>query len=189
VVHDDPALLDKLFQDMASASEVWKPTNFWEVEEKVLMPTIKKEGIAHFRASYNSAFITVGVTSIPQILTEYFLPRSTSRTIVFKTLRMLGLNDLVFRSHIEEHKRTLAAFQNTCFQLVLQCDADKEILTIADSGLASPRDIFSPEGHKERQYTTAFLRYFWQYLWLKQFVDFKRIKIIMDLAGCGKIDL
>jgi putative sugar O-methyltransferase len=183
VVHDDPTLLDKLFHDMASASELWKPTNYWEVEETVLTPTIRREGITHFRASYNSAFITFGVTSIPQILTDTFVPRNISRKLAFKLLRMLGLDELVFKSHIEEHGRTFAAFQNTCFQLVLQCDADKEILTIADSGLANPRDLFSPEGHKEREYTIGFLRYFWQYLWLKRFVDFKRIKIIMELGS------
>jgi putative sugar O-methyltransferase len=183
MIHDDPTLLDSLFHDMESSSELWKPTNYWEVEEKFLMPTIRREGIAHFRSSYNSAFITFGVTSVPQILTRAFVPKNTTRKIFLKVLRMLGLDELVFKGHIEEHARTFAAFQNTCFQLVLQCDPDKEILTIADSGLANPRDLFSPEGHKEREYTISFLRYFWQYLWLKRFIDFKRIKMIMELGS------
>jgi putative sugar O-methyltransferase len=183
MVRDDPPLLDMLLHDMESSSELWKPTNYWEVEEKVLMPAIRREGITHFRESYNSAFVTFGVTSIPQVLTEGFLPRAIPSRIAFKTLKMLGLDELLFRNHIAEHRRTLAAFQNMCFQLVLQRDADKEVLTVSDSGLANPRDLFSPEGHKEREYTIAFLRYFLQYLWLKQFVDFKRIKTILELGS------
>jgi putative sugar O-methyltransferase len=180
VVHDDPAVLDNLLHDMESSSDLWKPTNYWEVEQKALMPTIRREGLANFRASYNSAFITFGVTSTPRTLTDDFLPKNIPTRIGLKILKLLGLD---VRTSIEEHRRSFAAFQNMCFQLVLQCDADKEILTISDSGLANPRDLFSPEGHKEREYTIAFLRYFWQYLWLKQFVDFKRINAVMELGS------
>lgn len=133
MVRDDPVLLDKLLHDMESASEVWKPTNYWEAEEKALMPTIRREGIGHFRGSSNSAFLTFGVTSIPPMLCDDYL--TISKKAAFKMLGTLG----AIKHFIEEHRRTLAAFQNTCFQLVLLSDPDKEILKISDSGLANPR--------------------------------------------------
>jgi len=183
LIHDDPAILDKLLYDMNSSSDLWKPTHYWAVEEEVLMPTIRKEGIAYFRASGNSAFITFGVTSIPPMLIGGVVRKNVSKRITHKILRTLRLEEPALESHVHEHRQTFTAFQNTCFQLVLQSDPDKEILTIADSGLASPRDLFSPDGHKETQYTVAFLRYFWQYLWLRKFIDFKRIKVILELGS------
>src|SRR5579883_2573095 len=177
MVHDNPTLLANLFHDMESSSELWKPTNYWKVEQKALMPTLSREGIANFRSSSNSAYITFGVTSAPHTL---FKTLNTPAKLAIRLLKMLGLD---VRNAIEEHRRTFFAFQNMCFQLVLHCDTDKELLTVADSGLANPRDLFSPEGYNNREYTIAFLRYFWQYLWLKRFVDFKQIQAVMELGS------
>ncbi|MBF0439934.1 MAG: hypothetical protein HQL93_12560, partial [Magnetococcales bacterium] len=69
MIQDDYYLLNKMLEDMEKAHLFFKPTNYWQVYQNKLLPIIKREGIARFRASDCKIFSSFGVSQIPKTLT------------------------------------------------------------------------------------------------------------------------
>ncbi|MBF0428046.1 MAG: putative sugar O-methyltransferase [Magnetococcales bacterium] len=185
MIQDDYYLLNKMLEDMEKAHLFFKPTNYWQVYQNKLLPIIKREGIARFRASDCKIFSSFGVSQIPKTLTRQWLhDKQADFSLVDRITRALLRKNSFFIRSQKQHMETLQAFRNACFYFVLQGDKDKQILSIADSGYGDPQDLFSPLPSNNNKYTLSFLRYFHQLQWVRQFVDFSSIRSMLEL-GCG----
>lgn len=188
MIANDNQLLERLTRDIENASELYKPTNYWSGYRDKLLPTIVRHGISEFRGLYEPIFMSFGVTHIPDVLVPEFTEMSYghltgAKRAIFSLLQGTKILPRLVSNHVDSHRRTLKAVFEAVFHLAAEGDPDKEILRISDSGLASPRDLFSPENHNNVRYTLAFLRYFRDYRWAKQFVEFSGISTILELGS------
>jgi putative sugar O-methyltransferase len=53
-VPDDQALLDEMMRDVRDGDQLYQPTNYWAVYEKVFLPELKRKGLRDFRRRRNS---------------------------------------------------------------------------------------------------------------------------------------
>jgi hypothetical protein len=63
-VIDDPELLQLMLLDAADAPDAYKPTNFWSVLDKRLLPELQRSGLKDFRRRKNSILSTFGATDL-----------------------------------------------------------------------------------------------------------------------------
>ena len=170
LVSDDPSLCEELMRDMAAAEAVFQPTNYWQVYQERLMPLLRADGVRKFRASAAKVYGSFGMSQVPSTL---------------KYLPPFSLNGKTCETHpsdvINQFQRSLQAFYDMCFYSALQQDA--RILEISDSGHGCPADLFSPAVYPQNRYTLSFLRYFHHTLWVRKFVDFNKVRVLMELGS------
>ena len=193
---DDPALLDQMLADMAVADALYKPTNYWQVYEDRLMPTIRTHGIRQFRSAGPMGMQRFGPSSLPTL----FLPQPRRLiTVILANLlarvwpdqRKLGLRQRMFTDNFH-------AIQDLLFLWLTDIDSKKELKTIGDSGFGEPTDLFEPtpinlpslpsppSARSAHHYTISFLRYFADYLWVRERLPFEQLRIVLELgAGYG----
>ncbi|MBF0382108.1 MAG: putative sugar O-methyltransferase [Magnetococcales bacterium] len=183
MIENDKALLNAMMQDLKKSESWYQPTNYWKVYQDRLMPVINENGISQFRGSESKIFNSFGVTQPPHTLVGEFLEvhdikGSIIGHLVLSFLRKIRLYKIV----ISQHRKTYAAFLNACFHIAAGETSKQELLTISDSGLAEPRDLFQPLASHKNRYTLAFLRYYLQYRWVKKRIDFSGVKTICELG-------
>jgi putative sugar O-methyltransferase len=183
MIKDHVATLDKMMKDLQEAESWYRPTNYWKVYQDHLMPVINKEGVSQFRASESKIFNSFGVTQPPHTLVGYFLVvQAINRSIVGHLMLSFLRKSRLYKLVIKQHRKTYSSFLKACFHIAVGDDSKQEILTISDSGMAAPRDLFQPLKSYDNQYTQAFLRYYYQYRWIKKRVDFSKISTVLELG-------
>ena len=59
---DDAELLSLMMEDMNSAPDLYKPTNYWQYLECEILPYLKKNGLHNFRRKKDNIFSRFGTT-------------------------------------------------------------------------------------------------------------------------------
>jgi putative sugar O-methyltransferase len=183
MIKDDITTLNKMMGDLQKAEYWYKPTNYWKIYQEHLMPVINEDGVSRFRGSESKVFSSFGVSQPPHTLVGSFLGVQDIRGSIIGHLMLSFLRkSRLYKLVIKQHRKTYAAFQKACFLLAAGDDSKQELLTISDSGLAAPLDQFQPLSSHDNQYTLSFLRYYYQYRWIKKRVDFSKIDTILELG-------
>ena len=177
-VKDDLELLDLMISDMYAASEFYKPTNYWELYEKVFLSQLRSKGLHDFRRnkrmSVLSSFGATDVVTPYSRLTDQFLKSSILR-------KFSRLVSLVYAGvDLQDVRKLCYNFANI---YGAKCGA-KPLAKFEASTIGNPEDIFTIEG---RLYTTSLLYYYLQYAYCCQFINFDSIESVMEIgSGSGK---
>lgn len=185
MIQDNPELLEIMFADMQKADVLYRPTNYWSVYQKKLMPVLAKEGISRFRASDCKVFGSFGVSQTPlTLMAQWYRSDQHHTSMLERILFSLYEKKPAFALIMKQHRATLQAFREACFHFTLRGDQDHQLLSIGDSGLGDPQDLFTPNKITNNYYTLSFLRYYHHLQWVRQFVDFTAVRSVLEL-GCG----
>lgn len=160
-VEDDPRLLELMLQDIRSAGPMYQPTNYWAVYEKTFLPELRRRGLRNFASRRGSILSSFGGTDCFQrkIPLPFKLPRE-KRLEEFKS----GVFDEVAALGRKFGARPI------------------EALEISSAG--NPKDLIRKQG---RAYPASSLRYYLEYAYCCQFIDFDKISVLVELgSGAGK---
>lgn len=170
-----------MFTDMAVASDLYKPTNYWQVYEDRLAPEIRRQGITRFRSSDLRETQRFGVSRIP----TRFLPESRrfAKVMFAKVLARFWSDERNRDNRNEVFHQTFLASQNLLVKWLADIDPKRELETISDSGFGDPTDSFVPNDSKHlHSYTISFLRYFADYLWIRERIPFEDFTVMLELG-------
>ena len=198
MLRDDPKLLDMMLRDLAQAPPVYQPTNYWHRYNQTILPELKRLGLRSFRRRHGSYIASFGATDhVP----EYHVLLD-NRRINNPSLRKIpgffaGLSAL---DHLLSDVLLSRVFKaNTLYGMRAQ-DIEQLGYDLAAEegrrGLARPlRDLqISLEGDPARVFyrdgqpmTVSLLYYYMRYAYVSRFVDFERVRHIVELgSGSGK---
>lgn len=184
MIKDDPDLLRQMLADMADSVERYQPTSYWKEYQDQLLPVIAREGISRFRASESKVFSSFGVTQPPHTLVGEFLEATGTTARSLKGLWLsLVMRSSFYQKCLKQHAVTLKAFRHACFHYAMKGDMEGRLLSISDSGLGAPRDLFSPPEANSQRYTLSFLRYFLYHQWLSERVDLSSVRHLLELGS------
>jgi putative sugar O-methyltransferase len=177
-VKDDLQLLDLMISDMHAASDLYKPTNYWELYEQQFLPQLHSKGLHDFRRNKRMNVLnSFGATDVIvpySRLTDLFLKSSTLR-------KFSRLVSLVYAGvELDDVRKLCYDFANLYGD---KCGA-KPLANFSASTVGNPEDIFEIKG---QMYTTSLLYYYLQYAYCCQFINFDSIKSLMEIgSGSGK---
>ena len=199
-VKDDLELLSMMMDDMNKGAALYKPTNYWSVCEKKLLPELKELGLRDFRRRRDSILTSMGATDLIPTMGEVSL-RSFGRLnnrytrklpfwlyFLGKTSKFLNYMLRIRRqsSHytlpysIELENLGLLAYEIAKNAGEFVCNA-KPISQFEVSLVGNPEDVFDVDG---RKYTLAILNYYLHYVYASHTVDFEKLNSVVEL-GCG----
>lgn len=75
-VSDDPQLLNLMLEAIKLAPDIFKPTNYWSVIEKKLLPALYSIGLHDFRRRKSPPFRSMGATDLNPMPEQIDLARS-----------------------------------------------------------------------------------------------------------------
>jgi len=189
-VKNNPKLLELMLKDIESASDFYKPTNYWKRYGKKSIPEIRKHGLHDFRRKKNSMFQTFGATDLDPIHNtlfrrkseplkiEYYLGLTFKKLFYFKFFRKW--TELISDSY---HDLTLRQIELLLYEMAKhygQVNGARPIQDLKISTIGNPENIFSVEGNL---YTTSILHYYFMYAYCCRFFDFNSINSMMELGG------
>jgi putative sugar O-methyltransferase len=192
-IEENPQLLDLMISDMDQASPLYKPTNYWQYKASVFLPALMKEGLKDFRRKPESVFRAFGGVDIWPV---YWNDLRKSRVFNNRILRSLpgwqsvlkglsGLTDSIAKAVAPgsiEYKKQLP------YRVAKQVEAQTKapsIDQIQASLVANPEYVFQVNG---KTYTNNFVDYYLRYAYCCQFIDFSKVKVIVEL-GSGSCKL
>lgn len=192
-IEENPQLLDLMISDMDQASPLYKPTNYWQYKASVFLPALTKEGLQDFRRKPESVFRSFGGVDI---WPDYWFDLRKSRVFNNRILRAVpgwqsvlkglsgltdGLAGLLAPGSIE-HKKQLP------YRVAKKVEAETKapsIDLIEASLVANPEYVFQVHG---KTYTNNFVDYYLRYAYCCRFIDFSKVKVIVEL-GSGSCKL
>src|SRR5688500_5880153 len=71
-VEDNPALLTLMLNDLRTAPEEYRPTNYWQVHERRFLPELRRLGLKDFRRRNNSVLGSFGATDPEPLQLDFF---------------------------------------------------------------------------------------------------------------------
>lgn len=191
-VQDNFALLDLMNADMEKAPDLYKPTNYWEYKAHFLQPALKEEGLKDFRRKAISVYASIGGVDV---LPKYWIDLHKSRILNNRILRALplwdsvinGLNSVVntvlrlFPDRIEHYKQQPYRFAKQVEKETGAAPVDGFEASLA----GNPEYHFQVNG---KNYTNNIFDYYLRYAYCCRFIDFKDIRVIVEL-GSGSCKL
>jgi len=207
-VADKPELLELMLQDLRSAPEEYRPTNYWDVHERHFLPELKRLGLHDFRRRRNSVLGSFGATDpdplqidfhasvavsnpltrkLPfhdgmlRILNSLAHARPVSRAGVNRLQRISPVKASIYYEIAPEDLRQLA-YDYVCARAE-QVGA-RPIRDLEPSLAGNPEDVFQIG---DRTYTMATFFYYLQYVYCCQFINFDDVQVYVELgSGMGK---
>ena len=191
-VQDDFKLLDLMNSDMEGASELYKPTNYWEYKANFLQPALKEEGLKDFRRKAVSVYASIGGVDV---YPKYWIDLHKSRLFNNRIFRAVpgwssvlnGMNGIVnkvaglFPGYIEHLKQ-----QPYRYAKQVEKEYGAAPVENFDASLAgNPEYYFTVKG---KNYTNNIFDYYLRYAYCCKFVNFNDIKVIVEL-GSGSCKL
>tara|TARA_B100001750_G_scaffold244558_1_gene262173 strand:- start:561 stop:1625 length:1065 start_codon:yes stop_codon:yes gene_type:complete len=172
---DDPELLQLMIDDTNNASSLFKPTNFWEYYNAKIISEIKEKGLKNFRRDRNSMFNKIGAVDFEPY--SFFLDVKSSdikqifSQILLKFIMKLKRLKIPEDSNIDSFKRAEKYGKSK--------DA-KSIYKLSASLTGNPENLFYVN---KIPYTTLLLRYYVEYAYCCEFMDFNSITTMLDFGG------
>jgi putative sugar O-methyltransferase len=207
-VEDNPALLTLMLNDLRSAPEQYRPTNYWQVHERRFLPELRRLGLRDFRRRRNSVLGSFGATDLEPLQLDFFYSllfnNPVTRLLPFQERLLHGLNALANARPLSQrtlrHLRRIAPVRTFPYYEVSPEDlrqmsydsvrregervGARPIAELEASLAGNPADVFTVEG---RSYTMATLFYYLHYVYCSQFVDFESVRTYAELgSGMGK---
>jgi putative sugar O-methyltransferase len=191
-VQDDFALLDLMNEDMELAPVLYKPTNYWEYKANFLLPALKEEGLKDFRRKTISVFASIGGVDV---LPKWFIDLHKSRLFNNRVLRALpfwaktldSMNGLIkLASAVVPGYRDYLKKKPYRYAQQVQKETGAAPIEGFEASLAgNPEYVFQVKG---KYYTNNIFDYYLRYAYCCKFIDFEKIKVIVELgSGSGKL--
>ncbi len=191
-VKDNFALLDMMNEDMERAPVLYKPTNYWEYKANFLLPALKEEGLKDFRRKTVSVYASIGgVDVLPQWLIDLNKYRLFNNRILHllpfwkKAMQLMNIAvnrvTRIFPAYIDYLKK-----KPYRYALQVQRETGAAPVDQFEASLAgNPEYVFEVNG---KSYTNNIFDYYLRYAYCCKFIDFKNIKVIVELgSGSGKL--
>lgn len=190
-VKDEPKLLELMMEDMTMASDLYKPTNYWNTFENKSLLEIKKFGLKDFRGRKDSMLYFFGGTDLfPSSRASFSFVKSNNP---FKIIRNYLLEKLLKtkKNHFIRLAEIISGVNNDdlnflFFQLAKfygKARGAKPIESFDSSDIGNPENIFSDSG---KSYSLLSLRFYIEYSYCCQYINFDSIKTITELgSGAG----
>jgi len=195
---DNPELLNIMLQDAQQAPDIYKPTNYWSVYGQRFLPELQKLGLKDFRRRRGSILSTFGATDLEPSFALVDL--SQSRLFGNRMTRLIPgwfyllswLSSLLNKCGYAPVKTdfygyTIDDLKHSAYLLVRLMGDKIGVKSIDDfevSLAGNPEDVFEVNG---KPYTMRSLYYYLRYIYCAQFIDFERVKVIVELgSGSGK---
>ena len=178
-MEDNPALLEQMFADMAAANSLYQPTNYWQVYQDRLMPLILTRGISRFRSRDLLETSRFGVSQFPTAFLLENEPGRIYKAAFSKLLARYWSHERRWLHHVDLFRNSFRSSHELLVRWLTDIDPKQELQTIEDSGRGDPTDVVEVTG---RRYTVSFLRYFSDYLWLRERAPFADFRIVLELG-------
>lgn len=191
-VKDNPQLLELMLEDAKSASDLYKPTNYWLNYEKIFLLELRSLGLKNFRRRKNSVLSSFGATDLlPISKSLHPLPRlkpaSSINKIIYLLFKIKKIEKLLKYISRVISDVDYQDVRYLCYEFVKyygEKNGAKSIKELETSTIGNPEDIFIIDGNI---YTISLLYYYIQYAYCSQFIDFNSIDTIMEIgSGSGK---
>lgn len=192
-VDDDLELLDLMLADMANASDLYKPTNYWSNFIYDYLPKLRNNGLKDFRRSDNLAlarFITRD--NIPQgatiVLSEnrwlynQFSIKIPGWARLLEAASRFLTNKLHIHLGYELAPESLWRLSFAYSILAASKTNARSLMDVQPSLYGNPEAVFEHEGKK---YPFSFLKYYMHYVYCSRFVDFGKLKRVVELGSGG----
>lgn len=191
-VKDDFQLLDLMNSDMEKASQLYKPTNYWEYKAHFLQPALKEEGLKDFRRKTVSVYASIGGIDV---YPRHWLDLRKNRLFNNRILRKIkgwesvlqSLNSLLdpivklFPKYVEKKKRIPYDYA-----VQIQKESNAMPVDMFEASLAgNPQYVINVNG---KIYTNNIFDYYIRYAYCCRFIDFNSINTIVEL-GSGSCKL
>lgn len=184
MIADDPALLRQMLDDMESAPELYRATNFWEAHLKSLIPEIEQHGLKDFRSRPNSRLGSFGAQDVAFPMVSHNLRKA--RWINNRITRLipgflgaankLAAEHLPIRSYIDR-----ASFMRLAYHAA--CHIGRHGKPMPSMSLAgNPADVTELDGVR---FSENWLHYYMAYGFAARFVDFDAIHTVAELGPGG----
>ncbi|MBL7838216.1 MAG: putative sugar O-methyltransferase [Bacteroidetes bacterium] len=191
-VQDNFKLLDMMNQDMENAPDLYKPTNYWSYKANFLQPALKEEGLKDFRRKRISVYASIGGVDVyPDYLINVeksrLLNNRVSRAIPGWNHILKGLNGIV-NSVVNSIPAWKTYLLKKPYRFAKKVEASTGAVSV-DQFEASMAG--NPEYHFEvngKHYTNNIFDYYLRYAFCCRFINFKDIKVIVEL-GSGSCKL
>jgi len=194
-VKDDTELLRMMMIDSEKLSPLYAPTNYWQQQNKLLIPELKSKGLKNLRRRKNSVLNTFGAndlnSSTKYLRTLYKGRGSKERRIVYFLIRnflksKLGNKIIKFitdgYSGIDQNDLNLL-----CYTYAKHYGMTHNAIPITQfetTLLGNPENVFLVE---DKLYTIKILNYYIRYAYCNKFINFNDINSIMEIgSGAGR---
>lgn len=191
-VQDNFHLLDLMNADMEKANELYKPTNYWEYKANFLQPALKEEGLKDFRRKAISVYASIGGVDV---YPKYWVDLEKSRLFNNRILRtipgwnkLLGGLNLVANGIVKIVPGWLSYLEKQPYRYAKQVEKETGAAPVDgfEASLAgNPEYQFEVNG---KHYTNNIFDYYIRYAYCCRFINFKGIKVIVEL-GSGSCKL
>ena len=192
-VADDPALLDLMLEDLSSAPEAYRPTNYWAVYQQRFVPELRSLGLRDFRRRFDSVLRSFGAVDFANPIAKTRV--SGSRLLRLPVVRSLpGIERLgqALDRRLGRYIRTLDDLDLDSYTRLGYAHAHlkaegthaRPLREFSMSLAGNPVGVVEIEG---RHYSRTMLRYYLQYVYMSRFVDFETIGTVAELgSGMGR---
>jgi len=188
-VRDDSELLELMMQDITSASNFFKPTNFWTNYEKIFLPEIRALGLKDFRRRKNSVLSSFGATDLSSLSLATPIPLLKFAQKPFKFFLKMSLKVRKMKTLLNHNPVKYAGIGNRdinlfCYEFAKsygEKNGAKPIHEFEASHIGNPENVFYING---KMYTNSLLNYYVNYAYCCKFMNFDSIHTIMEI-GCG----
>jgi putative sugar O-methyltransferase len=197
-VADDQELLSLMMEDLGQAPPQYRPTNYWQYYQNVLVPALKQSGLRDFRRSRNpvlSSFAAVDLvrpiaSMAPMPIRSKLLNNRITRQIpgwlaMLNSLKsaLLATPSMTVHDSLTPEALRMLYYGYAENQGSRAAHA-KPLSSVEMSLYGNPEDAFAVEG---RRYSLAFLDKYLRYAYAARFVDFGKVKVFVELgSGSGK---
>jgi len=199
MIKNEIMLLDQMMNDLKKAPEIYRPGNYWEYYRPKIYKYISKINLNNLRGDIIGPGTTASFGGGADIGTYYeqsslypfsdlysFIDDSRLVKTYNRLINLLssfnpyfgllgyriGIAKKYFYDWVETARRT-------AYNYAELLDTENELEKIEDSKSGNP-DLFFV---KDRGYTLYFLAKFIEYLYMKKYVDFSKIKYIIELGS------
>jgi putative sugar O-methyltransferase len=188
---DDLSLLDLMTEDTESASDLYKPTNYWANYGKKLLPQLRSLGLRDFRRNKRMSILSrFGATDL--------LPISEARISLWKSIS-IPPKVLELLSEVKTFEKLFGAIsrgvsgvelqdvRTLCYEFAEcygEANGAKSIRELEASTVGNPENLFLVQG---KMYTMLLLYYYIQYAYCCKYLDFDSIDTMVEIgSGAGK---
>jgi len=192
-VKDDPELLELMLNDTKSASNLYKPTNYWSHYIEEFMPELRRLGLHDFRRRKNSILEKFGATDL--FPSSSFLINTPPKNIILKWVQGILKFSLKMKKTPTVLNYIVRMYSGVTFDDInLLCyelsnawgekNGAKPLREFEGSKIGNPEYTFVIDN---KLYTITLLYHYLQYAYCSKFLNFESIDSIMEIgSGSGK---
>jgi putative sugar O-methyltransferase len=168
-------LLNLMLNDMSKQDQLYRPTTFWEYGSSLIIKALDKFGIENFRTSESTRhFFVPGYTVV-----EYLEDPAKYDKLIEEFRKIV--TDQRFVTRVERLFTGYTGAIND-YRVLLASNINKKPFTdtISESQIGNPLEQIQFDG---RYFSKSMLNYLLGLNFLKQTVDTKNIKTVMEIGG------